>query len=579
MKQLLNRRQAIKIMGGSGLALYLSPKFETPAFESFAWAQGASSSDIASISPINRGMEDISPKIWFSDYPETAHKVLWDKATFLSSLGNRAPKPTERVPLVVIGGGISGLFSAYLLRKHKPVILEQAPRFGGNSKGQSWRGVDYSIGAAYFIKPEDDSDIATISKELGLDKMWKVKSEEDPVALSGKIFKEFWSGEAAGKDAAAKAQFDKLREYFEKVNEGEEIIYPDIPITDPEIADYIKELDKETFKAHLERIAGAPLIPTIEAAIEQYCWSSLGASSTEVSAAAGLNFYASEFSDIVILPGGNAAVAERVLERLSAELPKKNLRTDSLVYDVKVVEDGVIVSYQDAGGTPRALHAKACVMACPKFIVGKTLADIEPERLEAIRKLKYHSYLVANVCINGGGTAPFYDLYMLGDGKVDTSNIQASAEKQKVTDVIYANYAKASNGSTVLTLYRGMPYASARAEILATSSYGKFQAEFKKQIEEAILPLLKIRKEDVVDLRLARWGHPLPLAAPGLIAEGTVDILRSPFKKKVFFVEQDNWALPAFETAVTEAQLWAPEIEAALEGEKQTEAPISAAAT
>jgi hypothetical protein len=33
----------------------------------------------------------------------------------------------------------------------------------------------------------------------------------------------------------------------------------------------------------------------------------------------------------------------------------------------------------------------------------------------------------------------------------------------------------------------------------------------------------------------------------------------------VFFVEQDNWALPAFETAVTEALTFAPLVEGVLE--------------
>jgi hypothetical protein len=59
---------------------------------------------------------------------------------------------------------------------------------------------------------------------------------------------------------------------------------------------------------------------------------------------------------------------------------------------------------------------------------------------------------------------------------------------------------------------------------------------------------------------VARWGHPLPVAATGLIAGGVVDRIRQPFRDRGFFVEQDNWALPAFETAATEALLWAPEI-------------------
>lgn len=565
----ISRRTAIKLITGTGVALYLAPRLELAA-----WAAEPS---LAEVSPINRTLGEISPKIWYSDYPDRAHTILWDKAKHIASLGKKAPAVKERVPLVVIGGGIAGLFSAYLLRDHKPVVLEQAPRFGGNAKGQSWHGIDYSIGAAYFIEPEEDSEIANVLKELGVDKFWKIKSEEDPVAINGKIFKEFWSGETAGNDPVAKAQFAKLKEYFEKVNEGEEITYPDIPITDPEIVDYVNELDRETFKEHLERIAGGPLVEHIETAIEQYCWSSLGASSTTTSAAGGLNFYASEFSNIVICPGGNAAIAERVLERLQSSLPKGSLRADALVYDVKVVEDGVLVSYQDGGGNPQVIHAKSVVMACPKFVVNKVLSDIEPERSAAIGKLKYNAYLTANVCIKGGGAAPFYDLYMLGDGKIDTANVRASAETKRVTDVIYANYAQGSAGSTVLTLYRALPYEGVRAELLAPTSYERYRQEFEAQIRESILPLLKIPNENVVDMRLARWGHPIPVNAPGLIADGVVDTLRKPFKDRIFFVEQDNWALPAFETSLTEAQIWAPEVDNLLKG-RPLSAPLTTSA-
>ena len=70
----------------------------------------------------------------------------------------------------------------------------------------------------------------------------------------------------------------------------------------------------------------------------------------------------------------------------------------------------------------------------------------------------------------------------------------------------------------------------------------------------------RLQPENIVDLRIARWGHPLPVAATGLIANGTVEALRTPFHGRVFFVEQDNWALPAFETGVTEAITWSPEV-------------------
>ena len=118
----------------------------------------------------------------------------------------------------------------------------------------------------------------------------------------------------------------------------------------------------------------------------------------------------------------------------------------------------------------------------------------------------------------------------------------------------------------VVALGRWARTHGARAEVLAENSYQRYRAEFEAQLRDSILPLLKIKPEQVRDLRIARWGHPLPVAAKGLIADGTVDALRAPFKERVFFVEQDNWALPALETSVTEALTWAPEIKKVITG-------------
>jgi hypothetical protein len=54
-------------------------------------------------------------------------------------------------------------------------------------------------------------------------------------------------------------------------------VYPQIPITDPAQTAYIKALDRVSFRQYVEKIAGGPLYPHIQTAIEYYCWSSLGA--------------------------------------------------------------------------------------------------------------------------------------------------------------------------------------------------------------------------------------------------------------------------------------------------------------
>lgn len=142
----IDRRSFLKIFGAGGVVLYLRPA------DLFA-ADGDINKAIAAFSPIDRSLPDVAPKKYFGDGPEKAHKVLWNKDAMAAALAGQSGKSAEVTNLVIIGGGISGLMTAYLLREYKPIILEQDPRFGGNAKGQSWRGIDYAIGAAYCVEP------------------------------------------------------------------------------------------------------------------------------------------------------------------------------------------------------------------------------------------------------------------------------------------------------------------------------------------------------------------------------------------------------------------------------------------
>lgn len=551
----MNRRTFLKYVGASGTVLYLAPfaRANTPAPDLGQF--------LSRYSPIDRTVADVAPRQYYGDDPDVPHRVLWNKDGMKAALAGQKPRPAEQTDVVIIGGGMAGLTSAYLLRKHKPIVLEQASRFGGNSKGQSWRGIDYSIGAAYVVEPDEGSEIDGLMKELGMKDSVTLKEGEDPVSIGNTIFKEFWSGESCGEDEAAREQFTKLAAYFRSVWDGEEIVYPDIPVTEEDQREYIDGLDRISFKDHVTKIAGGPLHPNIETALEHYCWSSFGASFGEISAACGLNFYTAEFGNLYVFPGGNSAIAERLVSKLSTELSPKNLRPSSLVFEVRSHGNGVEVKYFDSKGAINTIVAKTAIMACPKFVVGRVLQDIEPERLDAIRKLRYNSYLVANVCLKGAPPESFYDLYMLGDGKIASPDVRTETARKGVTDVILGNFSVPGKQDTVLTLYKGVPYQGARAEMYDPKSYDSVRAKFEEQIRSTILPLLKMTPDRIVDLRVARWGHPLPVAAQGLIADKVIDQVRKPFKNRIFFVEQDNWALPAFETAVMEAYHWAPEVE------------------
>ena len=543
----VTRREALKILSIGGGVLYLQA---CSAQKRVSGAVGESFD--ADIGPVDRTMKDLAPPRFFGDDPTRAHKILWNPKR------PPAPEPTERRSVVVIGGGMSGLATTYHLRAHDPVLLEQADRVGGNAKGQAWNGSDYPIGAAYFMDTDEGSELEAFYKEVGVNDLRKEKDAGDPFLLDGKVQREFWSGAL---DPKGRAQFAKLKKYFEDVyNEENGRIYPAIPYEDGEMRAYVRKLDRETFLEHVEKVAGGKLNPLIRSAMEHYCWSSFNASMSEVGAAFGLNFYAAEFGKVWVTPAGNAGVAEAILKKIRGSLPRGNLRAQSTVTEVRVVEDGVRVTYADERERYRTIHAKAAVMACPKYVCKHVLAGIEPERKAAMDAIAYRGYVVGSVLLKKPLREDFYDLYLLNRGE-DFSDAKVAADRQRYTDVVNGFYANASAERSVLTLYRGFPHGEGRAELYAEGAYARFKNEFRAQIETDILPILGFSPGDVVDLRLARYGHAMPVAARGKLTDGTIDTIRKPFKDRVFFVEQDNWVLPAIETSLEESFVAAKAVE------------------
>jgi len=558
----ISRREALRIFRDASLTLYLAGCSWPGGQNKPVQAARASSPEIANWlknnSPINRLLPQIAPAVFSGDAPHRAHQLIRDRS---APLDGRIAS-TQRCSLAIVGGGLSGLATAYLLRDAKPLLLEQAARFGGNSKGESWQGIDYSIGAAYFLKPESTLPYYAMLDELGVLQLANTPHEAAPVELRGSLVEDWWANGYPGESEEGRRQRTLLKTYFETTFEAESGPYPDIPLVGGEADRLVLSLDEQNFLQHLEQKVGGSLVPVIRTALEHYCWSSMGSSMSEVSAAAAMNFYCAEFGELEVCPGGNSAVTERILEALANELPADNLRANSAVIEVSVSEQGVDLLWADGQGELHKATADAAVLACPKFIVKRILGDIEPERLEAIDSLTYRAYLVANVCLDGDCARQLYDMYLLSEGS--SRDAVADSLRQKATDVIFANFGQSEKGHCVLTLYRPLPFDGGRGMVLADEGFAHYQEEFRQQVSKQVLPLLGLSAANIRDIRIARWGHPLPVARQGFYRQRTYEKLRAPYRDKVFFVQQDNWALPAFETALTEAFLHHEQIRAAL---------------
>ncbi len=500
-------------------------------------ARGLSSpSNPRDIGPIDRSETKLNA--WTGDQPNRVHEILWK-----TDLNTRIEVGSafEKRRLVIVGAGMSGLLTAHSLKTLAPILLEQAPRLGGNSKGESVEGIDYSIGAAYFALPEENSEVAKLFTELGLYGKWQERSVDDPIVFEGKKHASIWHSDSSKKTQRLYSHLKNL--YHTGI--------PEIPFRSESDRQEILRWDQISLLDYLQKQTKGPLPTRLHRFLENYCRSSFGAGVSEISAAAGVNFLSAEFSKIAFFPGGNAAIAERLTETLVEALPENSIRTSATVIRVEKVRDGVEVTYLDSTHTPCRILADVAVLACPKFVVKRILSGMEDERIEAIDSIEYRAYLVANIVLDKNIPRNFYDLFFVGDRSLNAT-----------TDVIYGG--QSTDGkTTVLTLYKPYAVAGARAELLSlTVSQGV--ELFKAELQSTIFPYLGLRLSDVKDLRVTRWGHPMPFPKPGMITGKQLAKVREPFQKSIFFVEQDNWCLPAFETCVSEAQYWAPLIRDAL---------------
>ena len=168
-----SRREFIRLSALTGASLYLGFR---------PWELLAAPNSVDD-SPIGR-VEGIFPSLDFNgDDVRRPHQLLWDVEGYVRSKGGR-PLQATAASVVVVGGGMAGLLSAYFLRDQKPLLLEQAQRFGGNSQGEVFGGATYSTGAAYITVPETGGAIDRMFRELGLDKQLRLEPESEARVLS-----------------------------------------------------------------------------------------------------------------------------------------------------------------------------------------------------------------------------------------------------------------------------------------------------------------------------------------------------------------------------------------------------------
>ena len=465
------------------------------------------------------------------------------------------PAPQESVDVAIVGGGLSGLASAYLLRHRDPVVLELRPRLGGQAMGESHAGRSWSLASAYFMQADAGTELAVLYSALGLRNHWRRDDGGFSFEYDGAMGADLLGPRSSADDALALERYRAAVSMF--ANES----YPELPF-EGEPSRLIRDLDARSFAEDLALRCGT-LPPRLRYLLQAYCASSLGVGMDEVSAAAAWNFVAAEEFGRNVMPAGNAGLARALWSH--ARAGGARFRCGATVAEVQRARGGSIIHWRDAEGVPRSLFARQVILANAKHIARHMLpwlARAEPAKHEAMQQVPTAAYVVANVLLSRPLEHPFYDAYLQGsaDFPVDANGFESA---RPITDAVNAGFARHPGHTRAITLYWPLPWHTARFAIVGEDDWRASAERAAPQIA-GIVASLGVHPHHVRQVRLARWGHAMPYAVPGSLSSGLPQELRRPIDGRIWFVNQDNWLLPAVETCLTEAMRATAQIDAAL---------------
>ena len=517
-----------------------------------------------------------APPGFTGDDLEQAHRLLFDPARILA--GATPIAHADPYDVIVIGAGIAGLTVADALSHRRVLVLERELEAGGVAKSETWNGLEYALGAAYIIDPDPESEDERERRGFMLLESLGLRSRDEDLGSDrtrgrrlsgGGNHCLFTNTRTLSESSVYSAQ--TLR-FFEHVLDSDE--YPSVPPTDPSLVDALDRLSFAQFlrsPAVQRQVYGrtcGPLSDYAWEAIEYYCWGAFGTSASETSAYHGLNFFAAEFADILVFPGGNAAIAKRLAQRIVGR-QSDTLRTGHWVLRVDR-EDQQFGVYAYADGRVHRFGAKAVVYASPLFLAPRIISWLPDAQQQAIASLQYRAYVVGNVLLRRSIDQVFgnpalrngYELTRLQGANVRRDEASRISARNVYSDVVVADFPVwRHRDGAVLTVYRPFPYDGGRAQIMG-STFGEMEAEIRGSVLDGF-SRHGLRSQDIEAIRLSRWGHPMLVTRPGQLADGTM-ARASQAHGGLVFAHTDTQGAPAYENALASAFAAIDTIEAQL---------------
>ncbi len=301
---------------------------------------------------------------FFDDGLPTGHR-LRDRKPFAT------PKQEVRMPVVIVGGGISGLSAAWHLNKRgfrDFVVLELEKMAGGNARWGENEITRYPWAAHYVPVPNRESALVReLFEELGVlvdgkfDERMLCFTPQERLFLYGR-----WQEGIEPEIAATPRDREQYRRFTDIVKTMRATGEFTIPM---DIGARSSPLDTQSMKAWLdEQHFDSPFLRWY---IDYACRDDYGALASATSAWAGMQYFASrehEDKGPITWPEGNGWIVRQLMSRLAP-----NVRTGEPVYQIHKSGHGYRVVTEQA-----VYVAGVVIFAAPTFLAHYLVEDAPP---------------------------------------------------------------------------------------------------------------------------------------------------------------------------------------------------------